>query len=51
MTAKNLDGKALSEQILQQVRQKVEARLAAGKRAPALAVILVGAEPASAIYV
>lgn len=51
MTAKILDGKALSEQILQQVRQGVETRLAAGKRAPALAVILVGAEPASAIYV
>lgn len=51
MTAKILDGKALSEQILQQVRQRVEARLAKGKRAPALAVILVGAEPASAIYV
>ncbi|MDP2878883.1 MAG: tetrahydrofolate dehydrogenase/cyclohydrolase catalytic domain-containing protein, partial [Sulfuricella sp.] len=51
MTAKNLDGKTLSEQILQQVRQGVEARLAADKRAPALAVILVGAEPASAIYV
>lgn len=51
MTAKILDGKALSEQILQQVRLGVEARLSAGKRAPALAVILVGAEPASAIYV
>jgi len=51
MTAKNLDGKALSEQILQQVRQGVDVRLAAGKRKPALAVILVGAEPASAIYV
>lgn len=51
MAAKILDGKALSEQILQQVRLGVEARLAAGKRAPALAVILVGAEPASAIYV
>ncbi|MDD5241543.1 MAG: bifunctional methylenetetrahydrofolate dehydrogenase/methenyltetrahydrofolate cyclohydrolase FolD [Sulfuricella sp.] len=51
MTANILDGKALSAQILQQVRQNVEARLSAGKRAPALAVILVGAEPASAIYV
>lgn len=51
MTAKILDGKALSDQILQQVRQRVEARMAKGKRAPALAVILVGEEPASAIYV
>lgn len=51
MSAKILDGKVLSEQILQQVRQRVEARLAKGKRVPALAVILVGAEPASAIYV
>lgn len=51
MTAKILDGKALSDKILQQVRQRVEARMAKGKRAPALAVILVGEEPASAIYV
>lgn len=51
MTANILDGKALSAQILQQVRQSVEARLSVGKRAPALAVILVGEEPASAIYV
>ncbi|MDD5328454.1 MAG: bifunctional methylenetetrahydrofolate dehydrogenase/methenyltetrahydrofolate cyclohydrolase FolD [Sulfuricella sp.] len=51
MTAKILDGKALSEKILQQVRQRVEVRLAESKRAPALAVILVGEEPASAIYV
>ncbi len=51
MTANILDGKKLSDQILQQVRQRVEVRQAAGKRAPALAVILVGTEPASAIYV
>ncbi len=51
MTANILDGKALSEKILQQVRQRVDARLAENKRAPALAVILVGEEPASAIYV
>lgn len=51
MTANILDGKALSEKILQQVRQRVEARLAQNKRPPALAVILVGAEPASTIYV
>lgn len=51
MTANILDGKALSAQILQQVRQNVDARLSAGKRPPALAVILVGEEPASAIYV
>lgn len=51
MSANILDGKVLSEQILQQVRQRVEVRLTEGKRAPALAVILVGAEPASAIYV
>ncbi|HUW50387.1 MAG TPA: bifunctional methylenetetrahydrofolate dehydrogenase/methenyltetrahydrofolate cyclohydrolase FolD [Sulfuricella sp.] len=51
MTANILDGKALSAKILHQVRQNVEERLSAGKRAPALAVILVGGEPASAIYV
>lgn len=51
MTAKNLDGKALSEKILLQVKQRVEKRLSQGKRPPALAVILVGGDPASAIYV
>jgi methylenetetrahydrofolate dehydrogenase (NADP+)/methenyltetrahydrofolate cyclohydrolase len=51
MTAQILDGKALSERIVDELRQRVDALAASGKRAPALAVILVGDDPASAIYV
>lgn len=51
MTAQMLDGKLISEQIITEVRAKVDARVAAGKRAPALAVVLVGEDPASAVYV
>lgn len=51
MTAQILDGKAISQEIVREVRTKVDARVAAGKRAPALAVILVGSDPASQVYV
>ena len=46
-----LDGKAHADRMLEEVRQGVEARLAQGKRAPALAVVLVGDDPASHVYV
>nr|WP_314899163.1 bifunctional methylenetetrahydrofolate dehydrogenase/methenyltetrahydrofolate cyclohydrolase FolD [uncultured Deefgea sp.] len=51
MTAQILDGKAISQEIVSEVRLKVDARVASGKRAPALAVILVGSDPASQVYV
>jgi methylenetetrahydrofolate dehydrogenase (NADP+)/methenyltetrahydrofolate cyclohydrolase len=51
MSARLIDGKAVAEKLIEQVRVGVNARLSAGKRAPALAVILVGADPASSIYV
>ncbi len=51
MTAQIIDGKAIAESLLSEIRAKIAARVAAGKRAPCLAVILVGADPASAIYV
>ncbi len=51
MTAKILDGKALSERIVDELRQRVDALAASGRRAPTLAVILVGDDPASSIYV
>jgi methylenetetrahydrofolate dehydrogenase (NADP+)/methenyltetrahydrofolate cyclohydrolase len=51
MTAQILDGKAISQDIVQSVRVKVDARKAAGHRAPALAVVLVGSDPASQVYV
>ncbi|PIJ50642.1 bifunctional methylenetetrahydrofolate dehydrogenase/methenyltetrahydrofolate cyclohydrolase [Erwinia sp. OLTSP20] len=51
MVAKIIDGKAIAQQVRQEVATKVRQRLAAGKRAPGLAVILVGENPASQIYV
>lgn len=51
MTAQLIDGKAVAEKLIGRVREGVDARLKAGKRAPALAVILVGDDPASGVYV
>ncbi|MHB1677115.1 MAG: bifunctional methylenetetrahydrofolate dehydrogenase/methenyltetrahydrofolate cyclohydrolase FolD [Sulfuriferula sp.] len=51
MSALCLDGKSLSEQIVTDLQAQVAARVAAGLVAPALAVILVGSDPASGIYV
>ncbi len=51
MTAKIIDGKAIAANIRQNVKQRVDYRLANGKRAPGLAVVLVGADPASEVYV
>ncbi|MEN3812386.1 tetrahydrofolate dehydrogenase/cyclohydrolase catalytic domain-containing protein, partial [Chromobacterium piscinae] len=51
MSAQLIDGKAVAEKLLEKVRAGVEERLGQGKRAPALAVILVGDNPASAVYV
>lgn len=51
MTAQILDGKWVSEQIQQTLREKAAQRFQKGLRPPALAVILVGNDPASAIYV
>jgi len=51
MVAKIIDGKAIAQQVRQEVAEKVQQRLTAGKRAPGLAVVLVGENPASQIYV
>jgi len=45
-----LDGKKINQEILQELRPRIQA-LQAAKRPPALAVVLVGDDPASAIYV
>jgi len=50
MPAQPIDGKALSEHMRAQVARRV-ATLAASGRQPGLAVILVGEDPASAVYV
>ena len=51
MTAQRIDGKAIAQSIRTQLKEKVTARKEAGQRAPGLAVILVGADPASQVYV
>jgi methylenetetrahydrofolate dehydrogenase (NADP+)/methenyltetrahydrofolate cyclohydrolase len=51
MTARLLDGRRIAHDVLESVAVRVKARLAAGRRAPGLAVIMVGADPASAVYV
>ncbi|GIU05232.1 bifunctional methylenetetrahydrofolate dehydrogenase/methenyltetrahydrofolate cyclohydrolase FolD [Shewanella glacialipiscicola] len=51
MTAQIIDGKAIAQSIRTQLRKKVTARKEAGQRIPGLAVILVGADPASQVYV
>lgn len=51
MSAKILDGKAIAAELRDHIQQQVAARIAAGKSRPGLAVILVGADPASQVYV
>jgi methylenetetrahydrofolate dehydrogenase (NADP+)/methenyltetrahydrofolate cyclohydrolase len=51
MTARLIDGKAVSQQVRAEVRQAVEAWVAGGGRRPGLATVLVGEDPASAVYV
>lgn len=51
MSAQLIDGKATAEAIRESIKQQVQARLNKGLRAPGLAVILVGSDPASEVYV
>lgn len=51
MTAKIIDGKAIAQQEQEKIATTVAAMQAAGKRVPGLAVILVGQDPASQLYV
>jgi methylenetetrahydrofolate dehydrogenase (NADP+)/methenyltetrahydrofolate cyclohydrolase len=51
MSARIIDGKSIAGNIRQQIRHSIDERLAAGKRQPGLAVILVGNDQASEIYV
>lgn len=51
MAARLIDGKQIAQDYRRSVRDAVAERVAAGQRAPGLAVILVGDDPASRIYV
>jgi len=51
MLPKILNGINVAHKIQQEIKAKVEVRLKLGKRSPSLAVILIGSNPASKIYV
>ena len=51
MTAQLIDGKAIAASLRQQIALRVAERGQRGLRAPGLAVILVGNDPASEVYV
>ncbi|MBS3961366.1 MAG: bifunctional methylenetetrahydrofolate dehydrogenase/methenyltetrahydrofolate cyclohydrolase FolD [Sandarakinorhabdus sp.] len=50
-TGQIIDGKAHAASLRAEIGQQVIARMAAGARAPAIAVVLVGEDPASQVYV
>ncbi len=51
MHARLLDGRQIAESVLAGVAARVRARNAAGLPPPGLAVVMVGSDPASAVYV
>ena len=51
MTARILDGRRIADTLLDSLKAQVDARVAAGKSRPGLAVVLVGGDPASQSYV
>lgn len=51
MTATLIDGKTIAEDIKREVRAATDAMVARGRRRPGLAVVMVGENPASAVYV
>lgn len=51
MTAELIDGKLIASQLKTEMAEKIRQKIAEGKRRPGLAVILVGDDPASRIYV
>lgn len=46
-----LDGKALADRVVREVRAEVDRLVQAGQRPPGLAIVLVGDDPASHVYV
>jgi methylenetetrahydrofolate dehydrogenase (NADP+)/methenyltetrahydrofolate cyclohydrolase len=51
VAAQLIDGKAVAAAVHEEVRLGVAERVRAGRPAPALATVLVGADPASSVYV
>lgn len=51
MSAKIIDGKAVAADLKQQLKLATAERVSAGKRRPGLAVVLIGSDAASQVYV
>ncbi|HVB76485.1 MAG TPA: bifunctional methylenetetrahydrofolate dehydrogenase/methenyltetrahydrofolate cyclohydrolase FolD [Candidatus Nitrosotalea sp.] len=51
MSAVMIDGKAVAAEILAEVQARIQERLGRGGQRPSLAVVMVGDDPASAVYV
>jgi len=51
MTASILDGNKLAQQVRAEIKERVDARLHRGQRPPGLAVLKVGSDAASEVYV
>ena len=51
MPAKLIDGKSVAAELRESIREQVSQRVSHGLRAPGLAVVLVGQDPASQVYV
>lgn len=51
MTAQTISGSELAKKIKSEIAEKITALSSKGKRLPGLAVVLVGADPASQVYV
>ncbi len=51
MNAKIIDGKQIAQNIRDSISEKVQKRIDNGQRLPGLAVVLVGEDPASEVYV
>ncbi|SKA63248.1 methylenetetrahydrofolate dehydrogenase (NADP+) / methenyltetrahydrofolate cyclohydrolase [Succinivibrio dextrinosolvens DSM 3072] len=51
MTAQIIDGKNIAKQLRAELRETVDAKVNQGFRRPGLAVVLVGSDPASQVYV
>ena len=51
MSARILDGKRIAQELLERVGKRVTQRVAQGQAAPGLAVVLVGDDAASSVYV
>jgi len=51
MSAQIIDGKQVAADLHATIKERVDKRLSIGKKAPGLAVVLVGEDPASQVYV